>query len=131
MGEPIELIDFESEWSEVIRARRRGEPVDRDSAAEGDIIQLDNPTDQAIYYKGMHTAVVVSHAVGSNTFNVVDSNFELDDIVRQHNWDPYQQAKAYGLRLTIWRMGTAAGTPTTVATGGSVWQRLGDRLSLQ
>ena len=87
-------------------AANGGKQISRDNAIKGDIIQLDDPTDSANYHYGMHTAVVVSHAAGSNTFNVVDSNYQLDDTVRQHNWDPYASARTHGLRVTIWRMGT-------------------------
>jgi hypothetical protein len=93
-------------------ARNGGQQVSRDSAVEGDIIQLDNPSDITNYYRGMHTAVVVSHGVGSNSFDVVDSNFQLDDVVRHHPWDPYAAGQKYGLRVTIWRMGTVAADMT-------------------
>jgi len=92
-------------------ARNGGQQISRDDAVEGDIIQLDNPSDIANYYRGMHTAVVVSHSAGSNTFDVVDSNFMLDDVVRHHPWDPYAAGQKYGLRVTIWRMGTVTETP--------------------
>jgi hypothetical protein len=92
-------------------ARNGGVQVSRDAAVKGDIIQLDNPSDTRNYYRGMHTAVVVSHNAGSNSFDVVDSNFQLDDVVRRHNWDPYAAAARYGLRITIWRMGTADSAP--------------------
>ncbi len=100
-------------------ARNGGTQVARDDAIKGDIIQLDNPSDIANYYRGMHTAVVVSHTPGSNTFDVVDSNWEGDDIVRHHTWDPYASGAKYGLRVTIWRMGstdTSAPTPTPTPT---------------
>jgi hypothetical protein len=96
-------------------ARNGGQQVARDDAAKGDVIQLDNPSDISNYYRGMHTAVVVSHAGGSNSFDVVDSNFHLDDVVNRHAWDPYAAGQKYGLRVTIWRMGTAdaPATPPT------------------
>jgi hypothetical protein len=95
-------------------ARNGGVQIARDAAVKGDIIQLDNPADTRSYYHGMHTAVVVSHNAGSNAFDVVDSNFKLDDVVRRHDWDPYAAAAKYGLRITIWRMGAAesASAPT-------------------
>jgi hypothetical protein len=94
-------------------AARGGTQISRDDAVKGDIIQLDNPADTKNYYSGMHTAVVVSHTPGSNTFDVVDSNFRLDDTVREHAWDPYASGAKYSRRVTIWRMGTADSAPTT------------------
>ncbi|HEY5195473.1 MAG TPA: hypothetical protein VIJ51_00440 [Solirubrobacteraceae bacterium] len=79
--------------------------VGRDSAVEGDIIQLSVPGSPNTYKYGMHTAVVVGHASGSNTFDVVDSNSQNDDIVRHHSWNPYSQAASYGLQVNIWRTG--------------------------
>jgi hypothetical protein len=87
-------------------ARNGGTQIGRDQAIKGDIIQLDNPSDISNYYKGMHTAVVVAHAAGSDTFDVVDSNFALDDTVQHHSWDPYAAGRKYRLRVTIWRMGS-------------------------
>jgi hypothetical protein len=92
-------------------ARNGGTQVSRDNVVKGDIIQLDNPGDISNYYRGMHTAVVVSHMAGSNTFDVVDSNYQLDDVVRHHAWDPYASGQKYGLRVTVWRMGTADAAP--------------------
>jgi hypothetical protein len=95
-------------------ARNGGQQISRDAAVKGDIVQLDNPNDISNYYRGMHTAVVVSHNAGSDTFDVVDSNYQLDDTVRRHAYDPFAAGRKYGLRVTIWRMGTAdspAGTP--------------------
>jgi hypothetical protein len=94
-------------------ARNGGVEVGRDAVVKGDIIQIDNPRDISNYYRGMHTAVVVSHSGGSNTFDVVDSNFHLDDVVRHHTWDPYAAATKYGLRVTIWRMGIVESAPNS------------------
>jgi hypothetical protein len=100
-------VDYYSNY-----ARNGGTQVSRDGAVKGDVIQLDNPADISNYYHGMHTAVVVAHAPGSDSFTVVDSNFALDDTVREHAWSPYQAGQKYGLRVTIWRMGAAdSGTP--------------------
>ena len=78
----------------------------RDQAVKGDIIQLSNPRDRAGYYWPMHTAVVVGHQRGSNTFDVVDSNSRNDEIARHHTYDPYAAAAGRGLEVAIWRMGT-------------------------
>lgn len=87
-------------------ARNGGQQVGRDDVAKGDIIQLFNPADERGYYRGMHTAVIVSHAAGSNSFDVVDSNYGAPDVVSRHAWDPFASAQKYGLRIAIWRMGT-------------------------
>jgi hypothetical protein len=102
-------VDYYSNY-----ARNGGTQVSRDAAVKGDIIQLDNPGDISNYYSGMHTAVVVAHTPGSNTFDVVDANWQLDGVVRRHNWDPYASAQRYGRRVTIWRMGAAESPPAPV-----------------
>jgi hypothetical protein len=84
-----------------------GVEVGRDQSVEGDIIQLNNPSSLETFYTGMHTAVVVSHQVGSNTFTVVDSNWIAANIIGEHSYDPYARAAKYGLAVHIWRMGTA------------------------
>jgi hypothetical protein len=101
-----------------------GAEVARDGTVEGDVIQL-NGSDGRYYYSGMHTAVVVSHTPGSDLFEVVDSNFGWDEIIREHAWNPYASAQAHGLSVHIWRMGSA-GAPEpsppgpTAAQGGNV-----------
>ncbi len=95
--------------------REGGSEVSRDQTAEGDIIQLNGP-DGRYYYEGMHTAVIVSHATGSDVFEVVDSNSRWDEIVREHAWNPYVTAAAHGLSVHIWRMGSV-GSPESAPTG--------------
>ena len=85
--------------------------VGRDGAAKGDIIQLSIPGSPNVYKTGMHTAIVLSHAGGSNSFEVVDSNYNNDRIVRRHAWDPYATAARYGLQVNIWRTGDLASAP--------------------
>jgi hypothetical protein len=89
-----------------------GVEVGRDQAVEGDIIQL-NGSNGRLYYEGMHTAVVISHAMGSDAFEVVDSNWEWHETVREHTWNPYVTAHAHGLSVHIWRMGSASSPPGT------------------
>jgi hypothetical protein len=97
-----------------------GREVSRDATVEGDIIQLNGPNGN-YYYEGMHTAVIVSHASGSEGFEVVDSNSEWNRIVREHAWNPYATARRYGLSVHIWRMGSAgspeASPPTSSPSG--------------
>lgn len=76
-----------------------GIQVNAQSATRGDIIQVGN-------YDGspkLHTAIIISNLGGGN-FNVVDSNWGYDGIVRQHNFNPYSWAP--GVDTRIWRMGT-------------------------
>jgi hypothetical protein len=89
-----------------------GTEVSRDQTVEGDIIQLNGPNGK-YYYEGMHTAVVVSHAAGSDVFEVVDSNSRWDEVVREHAWNPYVTAQAHGLTVHIWRMGSAGSPEST------------------
>lgn len=91
--------------------REGGIEVGRDAAAKGDIIQLNIPGNRESFKTGMHTAVVVGHGPGSSAFDVVDSNFQLDGVVRRHTWDPYAVAARYGLEVHIWRLGDVASQP--------------------
>jgi hypothetical protein len=96
-------------------ASQGGHQVARDAAAKGDIIQLHNPANERQYFSGMHTAVVLGHAAGSESFDVVDANSKWDGVVRRHDYNPYAAARRYGLVVTIWRMGEVA-APAPVVT---------------
>jgi len=85
--------------------REGGTSIGRDDTAKGDVIQLNNPASLDGYKYGMHSAVVVSHQPGSNDFDVVDSNYRGDDVVRHHVFNPYAQASRFGLQVNFWRMG--------------------------
>jgi hypothetical protein len=74
-----------------------GVEVSRDQAAKGDIIQLFKPADERTFYAGMHTAIVLNHQVGSNSFDVVDSNYGWTEMVSRHSYDPYASAARSGL----------------------------------
>ncbi len=109
-----------------------GQEVGRDQAVEGDVIQLNGP-DGRYYYEGMHTAVVVSHTPGSNSFVVVDSNWNWHETVSKHEWNPYVSAAAHGLTVHIWRMGAAGSAPTESGSnpgGGSQGPGLGPAVGL-
>ena len=95
-----------------------GVEVGRDQAVAGDIIQLNGPNGR-YYYEGMHTAVVVSHTQGSNSFVVVDSNWNWHETVMKHEWNPYISAAAHGLSVHIWRMGSAGSPPSEPPPGGT------------
>ncbi len=94
-------------------ASQGGQIVSRDAAVKGDVIQLHNPANERAYFSGMHTAVVVGHAAGSETFDVVDANWGLDGVVSRHAWNPYASGRKYGLAVTIWRMGSVAAPATS------------------
>jgi hypothetical protein len=87
-----------------------GTRVSASAAVKGDIIQLNKATDRETYYTGMHTAIVVSYQ-GSNTFDVVDSNWGTplnNEIVKHHTWNPFTTASQYGLEVNIWRLGNVS-----------------------
>jgi hypothetical protein len=86
--------------------RAGGVQVGRDATIQGDIIQLNGPHADS-FYEGMHTAVVVGHAPGSNVFDVVDSNWGWTNTVHHHPFDPYALASQHGLSVHFWRMGSA------------------------
>jgi hypothetical protein len=79
-------------------------------AVRGDLIQLNNPANRDAYKFGMHTAFVVSPFSGENV-DVVDSNFSAsnDELVRHHSWNPFNQARTYGLEVHVWRFGQVSG----------------------
>jgi hypothetical protein len=78
----------------------RGIEVSPAQAVRGDLIQLNNPANRNGFKKGMHTAIVVTPFRGENV-DVVDSNFSAidDERVRHHIWNPFTQARTYGLEV--------------------------------
>ena len=99
-------------YSDYLRAG--GQLVSAAQAQKGDIIQL-NGQGLDTYYRGMHTAVVMG-AFRGEVVNVVDSNYYGDEVVRQHDWNPFDQARRFGLTVRVWRMATvsSSSTPTYV-----------------
>lgn len=97
-------------YSDYVRAG--GQLVSATQAQKGDIVQL-NGGNRDVFYRGMHTAIVTSPFRGE-VVNVVDSNFYGDERVRQHDWNPFDQARRYGLTVHVWRMGTVASSPSYV-----------------
>lgn len=67
-----------------------GQPISRTGGMRGDIIQYGN---------GGHTAIILSNRDNNGTYQVVDSNFNHDGMVRVHDWTMPSSAQ-------IWRMGT-------------------------
>ena|SRR5581483_5720213 len=86
-----------------------GQLIARDASQPGDIIQLYNPANHQDA-SHVHTAIVLSHAAGSNSFGVIDENYHLNGKVLRHTWDPYADAARHsGWAVAIWRLGTVAG----------------------
>ncbi len=83
-------------------AREGGGRINSNDAWRGDIIQLNNPNDRDSYYNGMHTAIIVSNLGGGN-YDVVDSNFNLNEVITHHTWNPFTSAGRNGLEVNIWR----------------------------
>ena len=80
-------------------ANAGGVEVSSQNATKGDIIQIGNSD----YDYPLHTAIIVTNKGGGN-FNVVDSNWGLNEIVMQHDFNPYTWAPSGNIK--IWRMGT-------------------------
>lgn len=79
--------------------RAGGIEVAATSATKGDVIQVGNAdTDSPL-----HTAIIVQN-LGSGRFNVIDSNFNWNETVTQHDWTPPAGAK-------FWRMGGESRNP--------------------
>lgn len=85
-----------------------GELVGRDSAQPGDIIQKYNPSNHTDSTR-VHTAIVLGHAAGSNTFSVIDQNYASTGKVLRHSYDPWASLPA-GWAVAIWRLGTVSGS---------------------
>jgi uncharacterized repeat protein (TIGR02543 family) len=85
-----------------------GTEISPGSALRGDFIQLNNDSNPENYYDGMHTAIVLQN-LGSGNYQVVDSNWNLDEIVHIHNWNPSNQASSHGLSAHFYRLGLDCG----------------------
>lgn len=93
-------------------ARAGGVLVSAGQAQAGDIIQISNPNNDNVYYRGMHTAIIVSN-LGGGTFDVVDSNWGYTERVHHHHLNPYRLiVRGTGESVQFWRMGQVASTPT-------------------
>jgi hypothetical protein len=105
-----------------------GVRVSAAASAKGDIIQL-NGANVDMYYNGMHTAIVVSY-LGSNSFDVVDSNWGTpinNEIVHHHTWNPYTTASQYGLTVNIWQLGNVTTPAAWPGVGNATYA--GDHLN--
>jgi hypothetical protein len=74
-------------------------------AQPGDIIQVANDANTApdADYPGLHTSIIVKNN-GDGTFDVVDSNFNFDETVREHDgYNPAASAARYGIQFHIYR----------------------------
>ncbi len=90
--------------------------VSPDDAQPGDIIQIANDADTSpdADYPGLHTSIIVNNN-GDGTFDVVDSNYNFDETVTEHdNYDPAASAASYGLEFHIYRFPTSS-SPVTPA----------------
>jgi hypothetical protein len=101
-----------------------GRRVSLAEAAKGDIIQLNGPELESAYGPGwagsynrrlpIHTAIVIAN-LGNGSYRVVDSNYENDGIVREHTWNPSQQAEVGGYGVNIWRLGSTSPAPPSAS----------------
>lgn len=90
--------------------------VSEADAQPGDIIQIANDADTSpdADYAGLHTSIIVNNN-GDGTFEVVDSNYNFDEIVTEHDgYDPAADAARYGLQFHIYRFPTSS-TPAVPA----------------
>jgi hypothetical protein len=77
-------------------------------AQAGDIIQIANDANTApdADYAGLHTSIIVNNN-GDGTFDVVDSNYNFDETVTEHDgYNPAESAARYGLEFHIYRFST-------------------------
>lgn len=94
-------------------ANAGGIEVSSQNATKGDIIQIGNSD----YDYPLHTAIIVTNK-GGGSFNVVDSNWSLNEIVKQHDLNPYTWAS--GSNIKIWRMGAVTSAPPPSSEWGGV-----------
>ena len=87
------------------------------SARDGDIIQITNPANTAgnAEYPGLHTSIVLDN-LGAGKFRVIDSNANLDGIVRiREQYNPAELSARYpGLVLRVYRLPGAPGVTIPV-----------------
>lgn len=94
----------------------------------GDIIQIDDDsdTDGSSEFPGLHTLIVLQN-LGDGTFTGVDSNQNLDGMVRfRENYDPAAKAARYeGASFHVYRYsGTAAPQRTHVVAPGDTLNQI-------
>ena len=101
-------------------------------ALPGDIIQIasDLNTHADADYPGLHTAIVLEN-LGDGVFNVIDSNWQWDGMVRKRpGYEPAEAAGRYGLTYHVYRF--AGGIPpTTTPPGGTSGTKILPPASLQ
>jgi hypothetical protein len=117
---------YQSGWSAV-----GGVEVSSINATKGDIIQVtpagstdvtvESMYDLSVSSLKLHTAIIVNNE-GNNSFTVVDSNWNDDEMVRQHSFNPYTWAS--GSIIKIWHLGTVSGNGTSL-TDGTFFQNSG------
>jgi hypothetical protein len=96
-------------------ARAGGVLVTQAQAQAGDIIQISNPANDNLYYRGMHTAIIVKNLGGGN-FDVVDSNWGFTEQVHHHHLNPYSLiVRGTGESVQFWRMGQIGAAQAPVA----------------
>jgi len=93
--------------------------VEPGDALPGDIIQIanDQNTHSDADYPGLHTAIVLEN-VGNGVFNVIDSNWQWDGMVRKRpGYVPAEAAARYGLSYHVYRF--TGDAPSATSPGGS------------
>ncbi len=91
-----------------------GDEVSAANATRGDIIQItpEGSTDatvESMYNQNipsmrLHTAIIRASRNADGTFNVIDSNWDSNEKVERHVFNPYTYAS--GAIIKIWRLGT-------------------------
>ncbi|MBI4744773.1 MAG: hypothetical protein HY776_08180, partial [Actinobacteria bacterium] len=84
-----------------------GVEVSGSDAVRGDFIQINKDSDPKNYYSGMHSAIVLEN-YHNGSFLVIDSNWNWDEKVRTHTWNPTAYAISKGLSAHFYRLGTIA-----------------------
>lgn len=82
---------------------------DVSKAQPGDLIQTINSGQVTADFpttRGLHTAIVVGRTADPATVVVRDSNWNLNNLVSEHNWTPVAWAQARSANTYLWRFGS-------------------------
>ena len=98
-----------------------GTEIQSSQAMWGDIIQTCDDSDSDKWYPGTHSAIVLENK-GDNNFKVVDSNWNLDEIVHIDDRNLFSWASSYGTQTHYYRLGTTDHWDFNIPTYTQGWE---------
>lgn len=100
-----------------------GVEIQSSQAMWGDIIQTCNDADSDVWYNGTHSAIVLENK-GDNNFKVVDSNWNLDEIVHIDDRNLFSWASGHGTQIHYYRLGTTDHWDFNIPTYTQGWKAI-------